>query len=155
MNARHAKSLAALLLLAALALPQSTCAGYRGPDGRFVTRVPADAPPQSYQPAVERSYAYDEFRIRQPDTWLNVLVFLWPLPLLAITARRRSGRFGFALWVAEPLLAVGSAYFIWRSATILVTPAIGAYLALSAMALYLLAWLVELRDRAGRAKTPG
>jgi len=157
MKTRHAKLLAALLLLAALVLPQSTCAGYRGPDGKFVTRVPADAPPDSYRPAVERSYAYDEFRLRQPDTWLNVLVFLWPLPLLAITTRRPSGRVKFAVWVAEPLLVIGSAYVIWRSASILATPAVGAYLGLAAMALYLLAWLVELwgRVRARRLQAAG
>jgi hypothetical protein len=144
---RRAKLLAALLLLVALVLPQSTCAGYRGPDGRFVTRVPADAPPDTYRPAVERSYAYDEFRLRQPDTWPNVLVFLWPLPLLAIAARHPAGRVRFAVWVAEPLLAVGSAYMIWLFASTLATPAVGAYLGVTAMALYLLAWLVELWSR--------
>ena len=147
MKTRHAKILAALLLLAALALPQSTCAGYRGPDGKFVTRVPANAPPDSYRPAVERSYAYDEFRFGQPDTWPNVLVFLWPLPVLAITARRPSGRLTFAVWLAEPLLALGAAYIIWISASVLATPAVGAYLGLSATALYLVAWLAELWGR--------
>ena len=84
-------------------------------------------------------------------------MFLWPLPLLAIATRRPSGRLTFAIWTAEPLLAIGSAYIIWLFASILATPAVGAYLGVTAMALYLLAWLVQLwsRVRARRLQAAG
>jgi len=72
------KGLAALLLLGSLALPQSTCAGYRAPDGKFVATIPRDAAPGTYQPMVQRDYAFDEFRVTEFGSWLRIAEFVWP-----------------------------------------------------------------------------
>ena len=133
------KGLAALLLLGSLALPQSTCAGYRAPDGKFVTTIPRDAAPGTYQPMVQRDYAFDDFRPTEFGSWLNIAAFVWPVALLAIATRSRSARLRLYVSVLEPVFALGSAYLIWFSASLFATPAVGAYLAVSALAIYLIA----------------
>ena len=144
MNSTRIKALAAVLLAATLALPQSTCSGYRGPDGKFVTSIPRSAAPNTYQPAVKREYAYDDTHLNQLDTWFRVCVFLWPLPVLAITKKRRLSHVGRWVWLIEPLLVLVSGWTIWASAAVFGDPAIGAFVALGANLIYLGAWISEL-----------
>jgi hypothetical protein len=80
------KLIAAALLLGSVALPQSTCAGYRGPDGQVVITVPRNAAPGAYQPTVERHYAFEDVRLDDPASWLWPFLFLWPVPLLWLAA---------------------------------------------------------------------
>jgi len=138
------KGLAALLLLGALALPQSTCAGYRAPDGSFVAEIPRGAALGTYQPTIERNYAFDDVRLAKPGTWLEIAGFLWPCPLLVIATRSRSRRVRAFFSVLELVLALGSSYLIWKLASVIVTPASGAYLAVGALAVYFVASAVEL-----------
>jgi len=138
------KGLAALLLLGSLALPQSTCAGYRAPDGKFVATIPRDAAPGTYQPMVQRDYAFDEFRVTEFGSWLRIAEFVWPLAFLAITTRSRSARLRAYFSVLEPVFALGSAYLIWFAASLFATPAAGAYLAVSALAIYFITSALEL-----------
>ena len=138
------KLAAAVVLLASLALPQSTCAGYRGPHGEWVHAVPAGGAPRDYQRVVRRDYAFHDVYVTRPDTCVAVGVFLWPLPVVAATRRRREWRPGRWLWGLEPLLALGSAWTIWLMAGLFATPAVGAYVAEAALALYLAAWGAEL-----------
>ena len=140
------KLIAAVLLLGSVALPQSTCAGYRAPDGRFVIEVPRNAAPGSYQPTVERHYAFDDVHLDDPASWLWPLVFLWPLPLLGLAARKHGPRVLRVLMVLEPLLVLASGFLIWTRASLFDTPAAGAYVALGALALYLGAYVVDLRN---------
>jgi hypothetical protein len=141
------KTVAALLLLGSLALPQSTCAGYRAPDGKFVVTIPRDAPPGSYQPMVQRSYAFDDFNAAQVGSWLKAAAFVFPLALLVMAARSRSGRLQAYICVADPILALGAGYVIWLSASILAIPAVGAYVAVSALAVYFGASALDLWRR--------
>ncbi len=138
------KGAAALLLVASLALPQSTCSGYRGPDGKFVAELPRDSTRSTYQPALERQYALDDFHITDPRSWITLAPFVWPVAAVAILARARGKRLRTSVTIAEPILAVSSAYIIWELATILVTPAAGAYLALGALAVYFTACMVDV-----------
>ena len=141
------KGLAALLLLGALLLPQSTCAGYRAPDGRFVTTIPRGAAPGSYLPMVQRAYAFDDVRLAEPGSWLKLVAFLFPIPLLVVATRSRSARLRAYVYVLEPVLAAGSGYLIWFSAALFATPAAGAYLAVGALTVYFVASSVELWRR--------
>ena len=152
------KGAAALLLVASLALPQSTCSGYRGPDGKFVSELPRDSTRSAYQPAIQRQYALDDFHITDAGSWITLAAFVWPVAAVAILARGRGKRLRTSVAIAEPILAVSSAYIIWEFATILVTPAAGAYLAVGALTLYFATCVVELwravRNRRAAAAAP-
>jgi hypothetical protein len=139
------KGAAALLLVASIALPQSTCSGYRGPDGKFVAGgLPRDSTRSAYQPAVERDYVLDDVHVGDPRSWLKLAIYLWPLTAVAVLARTRSRRLRLFISVAEPILAVCSAYVIWFVATFFVEPAAGAYLAIGALAIYFAVCLVDV-----------
>ena len=142
MNFTKPKIGVALVLLSSLALPQATCSGYRAPNGDFVTSVPVGAP---------------QFRFGDASTWLDLGVFLWPLPLLAIGGRARHRGLGLATWFMELVLALGAVWYVWFSATLFVRPAIGAYLAIGALAGYVVVWTLEAwsRTRARRFRTAG
>ena len=144
MSLTRLRILAAVLLLGSLALPQSTCAGYRTSNGEFVATIPRDVPPAGYEPAVHRDYAFDDFELADPASWLGVALFLWPLPLLAMAARSRALRLRAVVRVLNPILAAVAAYLIWFRATLFSTPASGAYVAVMTLGLYLTTSLIEL-----------
>ncbi len=136
--------LGAFLLLGALALPQSTCAGYRAPNGEFVTTIPRGASTDAYQPTIRRDYAFDRVHAADPGSWLAVAVFLWPFPLMAIAARARSERLRAYICVASPVLALIAGCSIWVSAGLFATPALGAYVAIAGLGVFFAASVVEL-----------
>ena len=138
------KGAAALLLVASIALPQSTCVGYRGPDGKFVAELPGDSTRATYQPAVERAYVLDDVHVGDPRSWVKLAIYLWPLAAVAVLARTRSRRLRMFITIVEPILAVCSAYMIWFVATFFVEPAAGAYVAIGAFAIYFAVWVVEI-----------
>ena len=138
------KILAATVLLGALALPQSTCAGYRAPNGTFVAAVPRDVPPAGYEPTVHRDYAFDDFQVTDPGSWFQVAIFLWPLPLLILAARSRSARVRAYIRVLDPVLALCAGYLVWFSASLFAEPAVGAYVAVGALTVYFAASAVDL-----------
>jgi hypothetical protein len=140
------KLIAAVLLLAALALPQYTCARFRAPDGGVWSQMPANADSSQYQPFTERHYALENFDPANVVMWLTILAFGWPLAVFGVRRRAGKGRVSAGLWWLEPLLAAGSGYFIFALSS-LGTRAIGAYLGLGACLLYIGAWAVELRAR--------
>ena len=145
----HLKGLAAIALLASLALPQSTCAGFRAPNGQFVPTVPRGAAPGAYQPTIHRHYALDNARFNDPQTWLTVGAFIWPLPLLAVSLSQSKRLRAYGA-VVEPVLALAAGFVIWADAGPFNRPAIGAYVAMSAISLHFIASAVTLR-RAWRA----
>ncbi len=144
MNFSRIKLAAAAVLLACLVLPEYTCSKYVGPDGKVVAATPEGAPLASYREIQERHYPLESFDARDFGSWLKLLVFTWPLPVLAYLWRGKHGSFKHVVSWAEPLLSVGSAYAVWASSS-LGTRAAGAYLALAANFVYLCAWLTELR----------
>ena len=138
------KGAAALLLVGSLALPQSTCSGYRGPDGKFVAELPRDSTRAAYQPAVERQYALADFQVGNPGAWFTLALYLWPLAAVVALARARSRRLRTSITIAEPILAVCAAYVIWWGATFFVHPAAGAYVAIGALVVYFTACMVDV-----------
>jgi hypothetical protein len=97
----------------------------------------------------EKHYPLESFSVREIDSWLKLLVFAWPWPVLAYWLRSAQWRGEHSalqrlVWLAEPLLSMGSGYVVWESSS-LGTRAVGAYLALAANAVYLGAWAAELR----------
>ena len=138
------KILGAIVLAGSLALPVSTCTGYRSPDGKFVTWIPTGADSAAYPRAVDRDYVLHDVYLVRPSTWFNLAVFVWPLPVVALTQRRRTARWRRWVWWLEPLLVAISGWTVWLVANLLATPAIGAYVALGALGVYLSAWAVEL-----------
>jgi len=85
---------------------------------------------------VQRKYASDDFRVSDVGSWLQIGVFVWPLPLLVIAARSRSARLRAYISVVDPILALGGAYIVWASASVFATPAVGAYVAIAALTVY-------------------
>ena len=138
------KAAAALLLVASLALPQSTCAGYRGPEGKFVFELPRDSTRAAYTPAVQRHYALEDFQVADAGSWFTVSLFVWPLVAIALGLRARGHRVGASIAIAEPILAIGSAYVIWFLAAWAGDLAAGAYVALGALGIYFGACVVEI-----------
>jgi hypothetical protein len=146
MNIARIKLAAAAVLLACLALPEYTCSKYVGPDGQVVSAAPEGAPPTAYREIQERHYPLESFDFRDIGSWLRLLVYTWPLPVLAYLRRGGRGVLKRLVSMAEPLLSIGSAYAVWASSS-LGTRAGGAYVALGANAVYLFAWVAELRTK--------
>ena len=151
MTTSRLKVLAAVLLALSLTLPAYTCAGYVAPDGEKVGSIPRGADSSAYQATKIPHWALESPNPRDTGFWLAVLAFTWPLPLLALRARRPQARLTRWLWWAEPALAVGSGYVVWAIGAI-GDPAIGTYVALAANAALIALWVRELfASRAARA----
>ena len=134
---------AAALLLVSLCLPQSSCTRneWVGPDGKTVSAVPSGAPPAAYRqvPVTDYSYALGSFDAGDFGSWLMLVTFTWPVPLLAYQWRgRRKGALRAIRFLELPLIA-GSAYIIFFPS--LGRREIGGYLAMVAVGLYFCAWL--------------
>lgn len=136
------KLAAAVVLLACLTLPEYTCTKYVGPDGKAVAAGPQGVPLTPYREVHEKHYPLESFSVFDIGSWIMLLAFAWPWPVLACWFRARQGRLRRLVWRAEPILSAGSGYVIW-SASSLGTRAAGAYLALAANAVYLSAWIAE------------
>jgi hypothetical protein len=158
MNIARIKLGAAAVLLACLALPEYTCSKFIGPDGKEVYAGPEGVPATPYRKVQENHYPLESFSVRDFGSWLVLLAFVWPWPILVYWLRRRQSRgTGGALnrvvWLAEPPLAMGSGYLIWAFSS-LGTRAAGAYVALAANAVYLGAWVAELLKNRPWRKVP-
>jgi len=151
------KLAAAGVLLACLALPEYTCSRFVGPDGQTLAAGPAGVPVTPYREVQEKHYPLESFSVGEVGSWVGLVAFVWPWPVLAYYWRIRrglgaQGAVQRVVWLGEPLLSIGSGYVIWTVSG-LGTRATGAYLALAADAVYLGAWAAELRkNRTGRGR---
>jgi hypothetical protein len=147
MNIARIKLGAAAVLLACLALPEYTCSKYVGPDGKAVSAGPEGVPATPYREIQEKHYPLEAFSASDVGSWLILLTYVWPWPVLAYSLRKRgNGALGRVVWLAELLLAMGSGYVVWASSSV-GTRAAGAYFAMAADAVYLGAWVSELRKK--------
>jgi hypothetical protein len=149
MNLARIKLAAAIVLLACLALPEYTCSKYVGPDGQTLSAGPEGVPTTPYREVREKHYPLESFSVREVGSWIALLTFVWPWPVLAYGWRRAEWRAAHAgltrvVWVAEPLLAIGSGWVVWEASSV-GTRAVGAYLAMAADAVYLSAWVAAWR----------
>ena len=145
-NPSRLKLIAAVLLIAAAALPQYTCVQYRAPDGALWQSIPPGADSSRYERVVERHYAFEEFAPGRPESWLTVIAFAWPVAVIAVRTRTRRPALNRVLWWLEPLLAVGSGYLILLFSSF-GQRAIGSWTGVAACLLYLVAWALELTVR--------
>ena len=112
----------AVLLVACLALPMSTC----GADG-------------------SAQYVLSEIEAN-PLTWFWAVAFLWPVPLFLLRRRLARGSLGKFLFSAEPLLLFGSLYAV-SIFTAIGVPSIGCYTGWIAITLHGFVWVSEARAR--------
>jgi len=83
-------------------------------------------------------YAKDWFDLREWQGWLVLLSFSWPIfMLLAKWKSTKTGKSQVTQWL-EILLCLGSGYILWTISSF-GERLFGAYIALSGMALYLIA----------------
>lgn len=139
------KTIAAFALVASLTLPSYTCPGYVAPDGKQVTDIPKGADSIRYRPTRISHYPLQgRLDIADPDFWYMMLVYGWPLPILAYRWRRMRASPNRWLRRAEPMLAAASCVAIYKFASV-GQLAIGTYVALSANVAYMAGWLWERR----------
>ncbi|HEY4361605.1 MAG TPA: hypothetical protein VGN17_11570 [Bryobacteraceae bacterium] len=147
MNPTRVKLIAAIVLLICLALPEYTCSRYIGPDGQTLSAGPEGVPTTPYREVRENHYPLESFNLREIGWWIALLSFTWPWPVLIYWWRNGAlGGLARAVWVAEPLLAIGSGWAVWEASSV-GHRAVGAWLALAADAVYLGAWIAGLRKR--------
>lgn len=131
------KLIGAALLLASLAFPMATCSHYEDAEGRRVDVAPGATPPEGVKEVVSRTYALEDFDLRDPGDWVTTLAFAWPVLAIAILKRRERGAAALAVRVLEPALIAGSIYVVDFISTFLADGrAIGAYLAFLALGIY-------------------
>lgn len=131
LTATRIKRAAAVLLFVAIFFPLSRC-------GRPAS-APAGAQPQAQAPTeYTYSYAWSRFETDNIGSYLAILCFLWPIPILLYEAfgKNRTARV-VLLWL-QPLLCLGAAWMIYLR-TMLEQPWTGAWLAWSALTAYFLA----------------
>jgi hypothetical protein len=103
-----------------------------------------------------------------PSLFLVGLAYLWPFIALILASRPGRGRIATVIQLAEPVLAAASTLFIlwlpgmfweyessflpWLWIPKSASPAAGAYLAVGANGLYLLAWLGEVIRGGNRSR---
>ena len=126
--------IATVLILCSLTLPLSRCErkSYVLKDGNITAVAKNDPVKFNYQ------YAKDWFHLREWQGWLVLLSFSWPLVMLfARWKSRKIGKSQVTQW-AEILLCLGSGYIFWTISSF-GERLFGAYIALSGMAVYLIA----------------
>ena len=84
-----------------------------------------------------------------PEMLFIVLVYLWPIPILAYSVRGNRKKIKMALWCCECPLIVFTSYILWVAVNLSVLgppdpPDIGAYLGLVAVVLFTATWIYEL-----------
>jgi hypothetical protein len=95
-------------------------------------------------------YAWESLEWDDPDSWLILAAFAWPLPVLVYKRRRPGSREGgWILYFAEAALLAGSVALIALFSQ-LGTRAVGAYCRLAGNACYALGALHEVYTRISR-----
>lgn len=140
LNPSRIKIGAAILLLICLILPLSSCSRYVDSEGKTVYGT---APSTDAQRITEYYYIWTEFEAKELGSWVLIICFIWPIPILIYKYRGKGKRVKQILWAVEPLLIGCAVYYIVLSATFLSDPEVGAYLAVTANGIYGIAWLWE------------
>jgi hypothetical protein len=145
------RRIAAILLLVALFLPLSRCSEQRSAEQTDVVQAGAEnaAASQTYR----YYYAWTDFDVLSPASWLVFVAFLWPLPFLAceIAAKKREARIW---WSAAQLLLAGGAITLIYYRTFLNELWVGGYLAYFSLGGYSLALVAEIAAGIARKKNP-
>lgn len=140
----HLRTVSLILLLIGMFLPFSSC----------TVPITADAEhnwsdtTEQYtdKTNVVKFYLWENFKTPDAESIWFAVVLLWPV--LASYYFYRGQRHGLQIVrrIAEPILSLISLVFFLVLANILTTPMIGAYVVTSAYLLYLVAWILEMRQ---------
>ena len=134
------KLIGALLLLASLAFPMSTCSYYENAEGQRIEVDPGETPPEGAVEIVSRTYALEDFNPLDPGDWVRALAFAWPILAVATLRLRKRGAIAMGVRVLEPALIAGSIYAVHFISTFFADRReIGAYLAFLALGIYAIA----------------
>jgi hypothetical protein len=129
----------ALLLLVCFFLPFSSCQHSVDENGVYTF--------YSHKPAVrtvlEYSYPWERLNRIEWEDLLFLICFIWPVPVLAFRFLSSRKILLLVCWIMEPVLAVGSLYFVCFFSNFLSKPEIGAYLMEAGYCIYLAAWFSE------------
>ncbi|MBA7660336.1 hypothetical protein ES703_68338 [subsurface metagenome] len=139
-NTSRIKIVAAILLLICLILPLSSCSRYVDSEGKTFY---SSSPRPDAQRITEYYYIWTEFEAKELGSWVLIICFIWPIPIIIYKYRGQRKRVKQILWAVEPLLIIGTVYYIAFSATFLSDPEVGYYLAVTANGIYGIAWLWE------------
>ncbi|MGH7655918.1 MAG: hypothetical protein ACREN6_14775 [Gemmatimonadaceae bacterium] len=80
------RTVLSVALALTLALPATTCAGYRAPNGELVSTIPQGADSSKYVAAKIPHRPLEDFSVKELSSWLTLVAYLWPLLLLAAVA---------------------------------------------------------------------
>jgi hypothetical protein len=149
---RRLELLAALVILVSCALPFATCTRYVSADGKPVEITEGAELPPGVVKDVDVQRPIESFDLLDLEMYPFMLAFVWPLAFAGIFARWPGARRVRTLRVLQLLLLLGSAYVFTFHATFLSEPAWGFFVAMGALALYLVVWALDLRDHWPRAR---
>ena len=140
------KTFAMLFLLACILLPYAKgCSGYVNSEGKRIERKKEKTLPTDAKLVIPYRYVLKDLDIDDShQDWLLLLSFLWPIPIIIHRKISHRKKLKIIIWGVEPLFFLSSGWFIWFMSSFFVTPAIGAYLAISANSIYGLTWIYEL-----------
>lgn len=144
-----ARGISTALLLVCVVLPLSRCEKakvVRGPDGSIALE-------EQETPEFQTYYAFDYFEPRDISGYLALLTFTWPLAIAVVRKRTRTMRSGHMVSILEIVLCLAAAYMVWAMSS-LGERLFGAYVALAALALYLVSPAKEVYAWIWRKSSP-
>ena len=142
---RNLRILAALIVVASAALPFYTCTSYVDEAGKSIEVEPGAPLPPGARAEVEVHRPIERFDLLDSDSYFLMLAFLWPLAFVGIRAVVRSARGLGAVRVAELLLLLGSGWMFYAQSSV-GERAWGAAVAFAGLALYAVAWGLEIEE---------
>ena len=130
-------------MVVSAALPFYTCTSYLDEAGKSVEVEPGTSLPPGVRAEVESHRPIEIFDLRDPGTYLLMLVFLWPLAFVGIRAAVRSPRVLRGVLVGELLLLIGSGWVFYEHSSV-GDRAWGVAVAFVGLGLYALVWVLEV-----------
>jgi len=144
-NARLLKRAGAMILLLSLFFPMHSCTTYQA------QLVPSETAKPVQVARTQYIYAWTVEDAKEPSSYLVLLAFLWPAVAVCLKPLQPGRRlWRIALLLSEAALSIGSGWMIYQLGWGLGHPEAGAYMAVSGLALYLIARSVEIIQRYGR-----
>ena len=137
--ANRLKIVSIVLLLLSLFLPISSCTTHFDVDEKN-----ADL---TEQPVVETVttdyYVWDEFDLKDSESWIYLFCMLWPVAGLARSRKARQRWERNIRLVVEPLLAISSVLYVFVIINLFSTPSYGSYIMAIAYVVYFIGWILE------------
>jgi hypothetical protein len=140
------RSVLSVALALTLALPATTCAGYRAPNGELVSTIPQGADSSKYVAAKIPHRPLDDFSVKELSSWLTLVAYLWPLALLAAIVWRPKFQTHWAFFIIALGFPLASSWWV-RLVVALGDIAYGGLLSFSILAALFVVGVAELLMR--------